>query len=82
MVGVEGFEPPTSRSQSARSTKLSQTPIFIIYTSYMQNPCFFIYDFFLLSKVFYKKLIFILTKLTIGGDKTIFVRHFLEIVTI
>ncbi len=31
MVGVEGFEPPTSRSQSARSTKLSQTPIMMTY---------------------------------------------------
>ncbi len=26
MVGVRGFEPPTSRSRTARSTKLSHTP--------------------------------------------------------
>ncbi len=26
MVGVRGFEPPTSRSRTVRSTKLSHTP--------------------------------------------------------
>ena len=27
LVGVGGFEPPTSRSRTVRSTKLSHTPI-------------------------------------------------------
>ena len=39
MVGVGGLEPPTSQSRTARSTKLSHTPIsYVDATQYASKP--------------------------------------------
>ena len=35
VVGAEGFEPPTSCSQSRRATRLRYAPNFLRYTIYM-----------------------------------------------
>ena len=62
MVGVEGFEPPTSRSQSARSTSLSQTPIVLFtdlfYTVAMITSCKYYTKYNAKSVLFYTRFFY------------------------